>query len=86
MKNIKIITNIYNLSDIFIKSTIWYLFLILRSNFLLILWFYQFTTLSYLNNNKNVKNVYKLIAMVKIFRFNSLFEVIFIWIKTINRP
>ena len=57
-----------------------------RSNLSAIPEFHHSTVLSHLNNDQAIQNVYKLMSIVKTYRFNSLFEAVFICIEALHRP
>lgn len=80
---IKNILNIYDFKGIFIKSTNWYMFIILRPNHFYVLGSYHYFASLYLNNNQVIQNTLKLIVIAKIYLFNLLLEVIVLFIKVL---
>lgn len=60
-----------------------YLLIILESNLFIVLEPYQFTTLSYSNNNLYIENNWKLTIIAKIYGLKSLSKVAFVYIKVL---
>lgn len=77
--------NIHDFNGIFVQPNAWYFLIILKLNNS-ILGSHHLMTSLYLNNDQVIKNVHKLMAITKSYKFNLLSEAIIVHIEVLHRP